>query len=239
MRGELSVLGAALWSMSRLRANRWLGAHVLREPMARLHTRAGVADPYPIYRGLREQGAFVRARSGARVTARYDCCQAVLRSRDFGVRPTGVPVPDAEMDLGMLDRDPPDHGRLRKLAAPAFTPRAVEGYRPLVENAADRLLTEAGRTGPFDLVEAYAAPLPVTIITALLGLDGADAVAMARHGAAITSVFDGVRSPAHLVALQRAAGGLHAACPGRSSSVAASPGKTWSARWSRPSATGG
>jgi cytochrome P450 len=212
MSGELRQLGGVLWSMTRLRTGRWVGAHLRRDPLARLYTRAGVADPYPIYRQLREGGPFITGRSGVRVTARHRCCQDVLRSRDFGVRPPGdQPAAGPVLDLGMLEQDPPDHTRLRRLVAPAFTPRAIEGYRPLIETTADALLDAATRDGAFDLVAGFAAPLPVTIITALLGLDGADAAALARHGAAITSALDGIRSPAHLLAVQRAAGELQPA----------------------------
>lgn len=166
--GELRAAAGALAAMTGMRTRRWVDAHLRRDPMAPLFTRAGSADPYPIYRQLREQGPFVRLRSGVRVTAWHRCCEAVLRSRDFGVRRSGDPTPTggAGLDLGMLDRDPPDHTRLRRLVAPAFTPRAIEGYRPLVEATAQQLLDRARRDGGFDLVSGFAAPLPVTVITA-------------------------------------------------------------------------
>jgi cytochrome P450 len=115
------------------------------------------------------------------------------------------------MDLGMLERDPPDHTRLRRLVSPAFTPRAIEAHRDLVERTADELLDRIDRDGRFDVVSGYAAPLPVTVISALLGLDRADATALSRHGAAISSALDGIRSPVHLRAVVRAAGELEPA----------------------------
>jgi cytochrome P450 len=216
MPGELRALGGVVREMAVLRARRWVGAHVRHEPVARLHTRAGIADPYPIYAQLRGQGAFVRLRTGDRATARYECCRQVLRSRDFGVRMPGdrgsvEPDGGVQMDLGMLERDPPDHTRLRRLAAPAFTPRAIEVHRKLIETTADRLLDRAAGAGRFDLVAGYAAPLPVTVITALLGLEQHDAASLAAHGAAITSALDGLRSPAHLRAVVRAGNALQPA----------------------------
>ena len=216
MTGELTALGGVLRDMAALRARRWVGAHVRHDPVARLHTRAGIADPYPIYAELRGRGAFVRLRTGDRATARYDCCRQVLRSRDFGVRMPGdrgpvEPSADLQMDLGMVERDPPDHTRLRRLAAPAFTPRGIDRHRRLVETTADGLLDRAAAAGRFDLVAGYAAPLPVTVITALLGLDRQDAASLAAHGAAITSALDGLRSPSHLRAVVRAANALQPA----------------------------
>jgi cytochrome P450 len=131
----------------------------------------------------------------------------VLRSRDFGVRPpedAASGTPAAAVDLGLLERDPPDHTRLRRLVAPAFSARRIEAHRPLVAAAAARLLDRVGTSDRFDLVAAYASPLPVTVITALLGVDSAEAGTLARHAAAVTTALDGVRGLRHLLALQRA-----------------------------------
>ncbi|HEV7656220.1 MAG TPA: cytochrome P450 [Mycobacteriales bacterium] len=216
MAGEVRAIGGALREIVALRGRRLVGAHVRRDPILRLYTRAGIADPYPVYAWVRAQGPMLRLRRGDRATAHYDCCREVLRSRDFGVRMPGDPGPsgpgpDVQLDLGMLERDPPDHTRLRRLVAPAFTPAAIARHRALVEATADQLLDRAVRAGRFDLVTDYAAPLPVTIITALLGLDGSDAAVLAGHGAAISSALDGVRSPAHLLAVIRAAGAIEPA----------------------------
>jgi cytochrome P450 len=219
--GELRMLAGVLGRSAAVQADRWVGAHLRHDPEALLHTRAGIADPYPIYERLREQGPIVRLRSGVRATVEHRWCREVLRSRDFGVRPPGDRGPTVSessgggmMDLGMLERDPPDHTRLRRLVAPTFTPRAIESQRRLIEQTADELLDRAERTGRFDLVSGYAAPLPVRVIAALLGLDQADAPALARHGLAITSAIDGIRSPAHLRALLRGANELGPAFAG-------------------------
>lgn len=213
MSGELVLLGRVLRESAALRARRRVGAHLRREPVARLHLRAGIADPYPIYKQVLAAGPFLRLPSGDRATASHELCGHVLRSRDFGVRPPGdaaSATPAAGFDLGMLDRDPPDHTRLRRLVAPAFTPRRIEAHRPLVEAAAARLLEQIGGSDRFDLVARYASPLPVTVITALLGVDSAEGTVLARHGAAVSSALDGIRGPRHLLALQRAGADLQA-----------------------------
>ncbi len=74
---------------------------------------------------------------------------------------------------GMIQSDPPDHTRLRDLVRLAFTPRVVEGLRARVE-ALVRELLDSVRGDQFDLVEALAFPLPLMVISALLGVPATD-----------------------------------------------------------------
>ncbi len=70
----------------------------------------------------------------------------------------------------MLDADPPEHARLRRLVAGAFTPRRTAELAPRVEQIAHDLLDALPPAGEADLVEAFNAPLPVTVIAELLGV---------------------------------------------------------------------
>ena len=73
----------------------------------------------------------------------------------------------------MLLKDPPDHTRLRRLVTKAFTARAVEQLRPQIDRITDELLDgiEAGAAeGAVDLMEFFAAPLPIRVIGELLGV---------------------------------------------------------------------
>jgi cytochrome P450 len=99
--------------------------------------------------------------------------------------------------------NPPDHTRLRRLAQPAFSPKAVASYRARIEQTVGDLLDRATVAGRFDLVSAFAAPLPIAVITDLLGVPDADATEFARHGAVLGSALDGVRSLRHAAQLQR------------------------------------
>jgi cytochrome P450 len=94
-------------------------------------------------------------------------------------------VPDEVMgylNVHMLNADPPDHTRLRKLVTKAFTARRVAGLRPRVEAITASLLDaaevrgpeDAGREDVIDLIEAFAFPLPVTVICELLGVPTRD-----------------------------------------------------------------
>ena len=181
--------------------------YVRRDPMSRLHLRAGRDDPYAIYEELRAQGPLVPTRIGNWVTTSHPVCNTVLRDRRFGVRSAELTVPDSpsdEFDMSFLDRDPPDHTRLRRLAQPAFSPKQVAGYRPRIERQVDDLLDRAAVTGEFDLVPAFAAPLPIAVITDLLGIPDADADRFARVGTLIGSALDGIHSLAHAARLQAA-----------------------------------
>jgi P450-derived glycosyltransferase activator len=187
--------------------------YVRRDPMSRLHLRAGRDNPYAIYERIRAQGTLVPTRIGNWVTASHRVCNAVLRDRRFGVRAAELTVPVTptdEFDMSFLDRDPPDHTRLRRLAQPAFSPKQVAGYRPRIERQVDDLLDRAAAAGSFDLVPVFAAPLPIAVITDLLGVPDADADRFAQVGTVIGSALDGIHSLAHAARLQAANNELRA-----------------------------
>ncbi len=145
------------------------------------------ADPFATYDTLRAGGTVVRNRLvGA--TAHHAAANQVLRSEDFGVAGGHAELPpplrrllDRIADPGalgpvdppsMLVVDPPDHTRYRKLVARSFTARRVGCMRGRVDETANRLLDGIDRQagGSFDLVEQYAAQLPVAVIADLLGV---------------------------------------------------------------------
>jgi cytochrome P450 len=79
-------------------------------------------------------------------------------------------IPPGTIGLSMLDRDPPDHTRLRGLASKAFTPRVVEALRPRIQQIVDDLLAGVEPRGGMDLIEEFAYPLPVIVICEMLGV---------------------------------------------------------------------
>jgi cytochrome P450 len=137
---------------------------------------AFVADPYPTYRQLRAEDPVHHSPLGFWVLTRYD--DVVMALRDprlakeaiaaFVAARFGAPVP--AMGLSMLDRDPPDHTRLRGLVSKAFTPRVVDGLRPRIQQIVDGLLDRVRDVGSMDLIEEFAYPIPVNVICEMLGV---------------------------------------------------------------------
>ncbi|MEY9848179.1 cytochrome P450 [Streptacidiphilus sp. BW17] len=128
------------------------------------------ADPYPGYARLHAAGRLRRTAFGAWISPSYRVCAQVLRDPRFG----RAELPDDGRTRSFLALNPPDHTRLRRLAAKAFTPRLIEGLRPRIEELAEQLLDEALRHDEFDLVATFAHPLPVIVISELLGVPTQD-----------------------------------------------------------------
>ena len=94
----------------------------------------------------------------------------------FASRITGSGGPAASSLIAehMLNSDPPDHTRLRKLVNKAFTARTVSRLRPRIEQITDELLDQVAAAGSVDLLESFAFPLPITVICELLGIPTGD-----------------------------------------------------------------
>ncbi|HTI28936.1 MAG TPA: cytochrome P450 [Methylomirabilota bacterium] len=149
-----------------------------------------IADPYPAYDELRLAGRIhYDERTDHWLITRHADVNALLRDRRFGRsylhlathEEMGHP-PDPELQApfwhvirnGMLDREPPDHTRLRSLVSKAFTPRRVAEMRDTIQGIVDRSVDEALVKGEFDLLADVLEPLPVTVIAELLGVPEAD-----------------------------------------------------------------
>jgi cytochrome P450 len=100
----------------------------------------------------------------------------LVRRRPSGSMPySGLPPDlDAAMRSDMLHLDPPEHTRLRKLVSAAFTQRRVNELAPRIEQVADGLLDKMAQSETVDLIDAFAFPLPMTVIGHLLGVPPGD-----------------------------------------------------------------
>jgi cytochrome P450 len=144
--------------------------------------------------------------------SRHADCVRLLREVKTGVRlrdgRTTRPV-DALLaeNAFMLEQDPPKHTRLRKLVAKAFTPRAVEAWRPRARALAAERLDAALAAGEADLVASLALPVPATLICEMLGVPVADRAhftvwtADATHGLAGEHAEPEVRARANTSAM--------------------------------------
>jgi hypothetical protein len=200
----MSKLGQAITfaaGLYRQRAAVAYAGYVKRDPLALLRLRPGRADPYALYGRLRQRGTLTPTRLGHWASTSHRVCGSVLRDRRFGVRPEEDTPADA-FNLSFLEMNPPDHTRLRRLALPAFSPKAVATYSERIERTVGGLLDKAGAAGQFDLVTMFAAPVPIAVITDLLGIPDSDSARFSRYGAVIASALDGIRSLRHARQLQ-------------------------------------
>jgi cytochrome P450 len=165
------------------------------------------ADPFPFYGRMRDLAPVHRVklpdRQMAWLVTRYDDVVTVLTDERFAKDPFRVlskeqlaRSPWATKLLApllmplarhMLNRDPPDHTRLRTLVQQAFSPRLVEAMRGRIETLADELLERVKRRGRMDLIADYALPIPTTIIAEMLGVPVGDRHKFHRWSSAMLS----------------------------------------------------
>ena len=158
---------------------------------------AFVADPYPVYAQLRAAGPQWCPSAGVWLIARHGQVDALLRDRRLGrVFTPREPVEafgawNLINRLNMLELEPPDHSRQRRLVARAFTVRRVEELRLQIREQSERLVAEALDGGArLDVVRDLAEPLPVGVIGALLGIPRADWSLLRPWSNAIVSLYE-------------------------------------------------
>lgn len=138
-------------------------------------------DPYPTYARLRTEAPVYRAPSGLVVVSRYDDVGRILRSNEVSrdIEANEIIDPDDGVALNrrqrqtaktILNLDPPDHTRLRRLVSKAFTPSAVERLRPRIVAMVDERLDIAAERGTMELIDDLAFPVPFLVISELLDM---------------------------------------------------------------------
>lgn len=182
-----------------IRARRVAAGYVLRDPLARAGLWPWSVDPYPSYARIRARGPISRT-SVPRVWVSMDhgVCKQVLRSRGFGtVRPVRSQAEAEVINMALLEMNPPDHTRLRRVAAPGFSPRRMASYETSIANVVHQLIDDAERQRTFDLQKSLAGPLPIAVISDLLGIPDTDVDTFTRWGTALGGALDGFRSMRH------------------------------------------
>ncbi|RBY81907.1 cytochrome P450 [Blastococcus sp. TF02A-26] len=196
------------------------------DPVARLMRDPDLRQqPYALYEQLRAAGPLTPSALGL-VSTSHAVVQDVLRSDRFGVGFDLARVPGRigrvlrfgdELDASgvaerpsMLVVDPPDHTRYRRLVSRAFTPRATAAFEPMIQRTADALLDDlAGAQGPVDLVDGFAAQLPVLVIAELLGVPTDRRADFLRWGAAAAATLDAGLPLRRYLAAERGLRAMH------------------------------
>lgn len=154
------------------------------------------ADPYPFYDRLRTHApVYAWEGSGITFVTRFEDCSNLLHDHRLGIGEFTPPPPSLRplfelQTRWILLKDPPDHTRLRSLVYKAFTPRMIEKLRGTIQRITDQLLDRVQARGEMDLIADLAYPLPLTVITTLLGVPPEDHHKVRDWSDALARVLD-------------------------------------------------
>jgi cytochrome P450 len=195
------------------------GLHLISPAMLDFGDPLYLNNPYPILAVLRNRAAIskgVRAPpyGSAWVATRYTEVLAVLKDSRFSVDPRNLAAGNSMqrwwmprsfrlITEGLLNKDDPDHYRLRNLVHKAFTPRLIEALQTHIEKIADDLLDGLDKRNPIDLMQAFAVPLPLAVISHMLGVPARDRLKFRR-------LMHGTITGSGRMGLLRMLGGAHA-----------------------------
>jgi cytochrome P450 len=162
--------------------------------------RAFLDDPYPTYRALREYDPVHRMPDGSYFLTRYDDLVTVYHDVDTWSSDKRIDFkPKFDDSLlyehhttSLVFNDPPAHTRVRRLLAPTFAPRALKALQPRIEALVDRLLDRATERGSIDLIDEFAAAIPVQLIGDLLGIPQSERGPLRRWSLAILGALEPV-----------------------------------------------
>src|SRR5262249_18149248 len=139
------------------------------------------ANPYPLFAQLRSMGQMMQipapfGEGTAWLVTSLDDAVQILKDKRFTVESEAMPVGKSGLfgKQNMALVDGLDHTRLRALVAKAFTPRFIENLRPHIQQLADELLDKVQANREMDIVEDFAYPLPINVISDMLGVPNED-----------------------------------------------------------------
>ncbi len=170
-------------------------------------------DPYPQYARLCAEHPVQRTPLGLWALFSYDDAVRLLRDPSLSVEDRSVIGQNPRADLrqqilgdrpqrgtrGILNLDPPDHTRLRRLVQQAFTPRMVEQLEPRVQAMVDDALDAVVARGPeMDVIADLAFPLPFRVITAMLGMPASEETQMRDLAHTVTLGLEPLLALQHL-----------------------------------------
>ncbi len=176
-------------------------------------------DPYRQYQALREHDPVHRSPLEVWVLFRYDDIVGILRDASLSVQVDNA-TPTARMQMfaeqapadaqergahSILNIDPPDHTRLRRLVSKAFTPKMVHELRPRIQALVDDALNAMAARGEADVIGDLAFPLPFTVISEMLGMPDGNRDEVRGWSHTLTKTLDPILSPEEVQAALTAA----------------------------------
>ncbi|HKA94479.1 MAG TPA: cytochrome P450 [Acidimicrobiia bacterium] len=180
-------------------------------------------DPYRQYAVLREHDPVHHSPLEVWVLFRYADIVRTLRDSSLSVQvdnatPTARMQMFAEQAPGEVERgshailnvDPPDHTRLRRLVSKAFTPKMVNGLRPRIQTLVDDGLDTIAAQGEADLIGDLAFPLPFTVISEMLGMPDGNRDEVRGWSHTLTKTLDPILTPEEVQAALAAADDMQA-----------------------------
>ncbi len=167
-----------------------------------------IEDPYPHFAEMREHDPVHLTLVNQWLLFTYDDVSRLLRDPSMSVSDQNIEVfdeerfekfleasgGDFERSTSMLNADPPDHTRLRRLVSKAFTPSSIEALRPRVQELVDGMLDPIAERGTGDVVKELAFPLPFDVISEMLGMPTSDSDQIAEWSSAVVKTLDPIIS---------------------------------------------
>jgi len=161
------------------------------------------ADPFPFYRALREHDPVRRMPDGSVLLTRYADCEYVYKNpplfssdkkREYKPKYGDSPLYEHHT-TSLVFNDPPLHTRVRRLIIGALSPKAIAGMQPGLEALVEHLLDRMGAAGDVDLIEDFAAAIPIEIIGNLLGVPNDEREPLRGWSLAILGALEPVVTP--------------------------------------------
>ncbi len=160
------------------------------------------ANPYPYYDALRTLEPVHTTASGMVVLTRYADVSTTLKSADFSrdvekystqASPTARQLRRERQEVrtkSILNLDPPDHTRLRRIVSKSFTPSAMEKLRPRIQHLVDNVLDRAQEAGQIELIDDLAFPVPFQVISDLLDMPTERSIELREWSQIITNSLE-------------------------------------------------
>ncbi len=161
-------------------------------------------NPYPHLAELREHLPVHETLAGPWAVFRQEDVSTLLRNPSLSVDSSAIDEADSERlqlitevlgerparSTSILNVDPPDHTRLRRLVSKAFTPRAIEQLRPMIQQLVDNMLDAMEAADVPDVVDGLAFPLPFDVITEMLGFPPGNTDELREWGETLVKTLD-------------------------------------------------